>query len=191
MSIKKTKSFDYKTISSGSKEKVANRHDSLKPLKSPKREDEFIQSLKNLNPNVELVENTEEPKPDGSEIKDSEKTISEIEKFNQAPVAQIKREKQNKPQRKIEKDEQLLSRDRWFARNGHTLTYAGIFLFTLVVYFRPYDWIPGLTSFDSMALVVAVTTLLIYLPTQFSLEGSVTILPTEIKCMLFLAFWHS
>jgi hypothetical protein len=40
-----------------------------------------------------------------------------------------------------------------------------------------------------MAFFVAIATLLIYLPTQFSTEGSLTALPIEIKCALFLGFW--
>jgi hypothetical protein len=96
-----------------------------------------------------------------------------------------------KKQRKIEKDERLLSSDRWLARNGHTLTYAGIFLFTLILYFRPYEWIPALSSFNSMAFVVAVATLLVYLPTQFSVEGSLTALPDRNQMRAFFRFLGS
>src|SRR5215813_12706138 len=33
----------------------------------------------------------------------------------------------------------LGSRSRAILRRGHTLSYAGLFLFTLVLYFRPYE----------------------------------------------------
>lgn len=79
--------------------------------------------------------------------------------------------------------------ENWLARSGHMLTYAGIFLFTLVLYFRPYELIPALSGFHSIALIIAVATLLIYLPTQISVEGSITALPIEIKCILFIAGW--
>ena len=32
--------------------------------------------------------------------------------------------------------------ESWIVKRGHTLTYLGIFLFTFVVYFRPYELIP-------------------------------------------------
>lgn len=79
--------------------------------------------------------------------------------------------------------------ENWLARNGHSLTFAGVFLFTLVLYFRPYELIPALSGFHSIALVIAVATLLIYLPTQITVEGTITALPVEIKCVLFIAAW--
>lgn len=79
--------------------------------------------------------------------------------------------------------------ENWLARNGHSLTYAGVFLFTLVLYFRPYELIPVLSGFHSIALILAVATLLIYLPTQVTVEGSITALPIEIKCILFITIW--
>lgn len=85
--------------------------------------------------------------------------------------------------------EKLLKSDRWLNRNGHTLTYVGIFLFTFSVYFRPYEWIPGFSAFTSMALICAVASLLIYLPSQLATEGNFTIFTTEVKCIFFIAFW--
>lgn len=82
-----------------------------------------------------------------------------------------------------------ISDETWLARNGHYLTYAGIFLFTLVLYFRPYELIPALSGFHSIALVIAVATLLVFLPTQFALEGSLTTLSIEVKCVLFITAW--
>ncbi len=79
--------------------------------------------------------------------------------------------------------------ENWLARNGHTFTFLGIFLFTVVLYFRPYELVPALSGFHSMALIIAVGTLLIYLPTQFSVEGNLTALPVEVKCILFIIAW--
>lgn len=106
------------------------------------------------------------------------------ERANLAELQQVK-----KKEKKAEKDRRLLSSDRWLAKNGHTLTYAGIFLFTLVVYFRPYELIPALSGLSSIAFILAVATFLVYLPTQFSTEGSLTIFSTEVKCILFIAAW--
>ncbi len=89
----------------------------------------------------------------------------------------------------VDAESSAISSDTWLARNGHFLTYAGIFLFTLVLYFRPYELIPALSGFHSIALIIAVATLLIYLPTQFTLEGTPTALPIEVKCALFMTVW--
>jgi hypothetical protein len=72
------------------------------------------------------------------------------------------------------------------ARDGHNLTYAGIFLFTIILYFRPYEWIPALSDFDMMAVVIAVATLLIYLSTQITKEYSLSVFTTEVKCILIM-----
>ncbi|MGD9562326.1 MAG: O-antigen ligase family protein [Pyrinomonadaceae bacterium] len=79
--------------------------------------------------------------------------------------------------------------ENWLERNGHSFTFAGIFFFTLVLYFRPYELIPALSGFDSIAWIAAVATLAIYLPTQITVEGSLTALPIEIKCILFMTAW--
>lgn len=84
---------------------------------------------------------------------------------------------------------ELVFAEKWLGRDGHKLTYAGIFFFTLVLYFRPYELIPALSGFHSIALIIAVLTLLLYLPSQLVLEGSITALPIEAKCILFIAAW--
>lgn len=96
---------------------------------------------------------------------------------------------QLKAKRLFQKDKQFLTSERWSVRPSHSLTYVGLFLFTLTLYFRPYELIPALSGFSSMALVVAIATLVIYLPTQISNDSSLTIINTETKCILFLAFW--
>ena len=88
-----------------------------------------------------------------------------------------------------ERDNRLLAREVLSSRQGHGLTYAWLFLFTLTVYFRPYDLIPSLSGFTSMALILAILTLIVYLPAQLSTHGALTILNTETKCILFIAFW--
>lgn len=144
----------------------------------------------------------EEKKPDSDPPEDfsrSEKTAVESDKFD---LLQTQSENKNfrvtmdsssqettKSQKRFEKDKRRLGKDHWLARNGHSLTHIGIFLFTLVLYFRPYELIPALSGFHSIALIFAVATLLIYLPSQFTLEGNFTALPTEVKCVLFMTAW--
>src|SRR5256885_628211 len=53
---------------------------------------------------------------------------------------------------------------------GHLLSFAGLFLFTIVLYFRPYELFDALSGFNSMAFLIAVPTLVVYFLTQFMLE---------------------
>jgi putative inorganic carbon (HCO3(-)) transporter len=69
-------------------------------------------------------------------------------------------------------------------KRGHALTYAGLFLFTTVLYFRPYELIPALSSVTSMAFWIAAPTIVIFVITQFSLEGNLTARPHEVKIVL-------
>jgi probable O-glycosylation ligase (exosortase A-associated) len=70
---------------------------------------------------------------------------------------------------------------------GHALGYAGLFLFTLVVYFRPYELIPALAAVSSsLAFIVAIATLLVYFPTQLGLEGNLTTPAREVKLAVAL-----
>lgn len=69
------------------------------------------------------------------------------------------------------------------ARRGHALTYAALFLFTVILYVRPADLYPSpLTA--SIALIVGLLTLAIFVPSQLSLEGSFSARPTEINLVL-------
>jgi len=81
-------------------------------------------------------------------------------------------------------NEKLLNSDNWIIRNGHSLTFVGVFLFTFFVFYRPYELIPGLGFLQSGAFIIAAATLLVYVPTQLSTEGSLTILSTEVKAVL-------
>jgi O-antigen ligase len=78
-----------------------------------------------------------------------------------------------------------LRTETWVARRGHLFTYAGLFLFTSFVYFRPYE------LFETPALMegaqwIAVLTLLVYLPAQFAAEGNLTARPREVVLALLL-----
>src|SRR6266403_2325554 len=78
------------------------------------------------------------------------------------------------------------SGDNWILKNGHSLSFAGIFLFTALVYFRPYEYFPSLFWLSSSTFWVAITTLLIFLLTQLGLEGRITVRPREVNLVLLL-----
>ena len=72
------------------------------------------------------------------------------------------------------------------ARRGHTITFVGLFLFSVVLYVRPYEFFPALSSFTSMAFYTGVVTLAIYGFTQLGLEGNLTARPREVNLVLLL-----
>ncbi|HET6979225.1 MAG TPA: O-antigen ligase family protein [Pyrinomonadaceae bacterium] len=71
-------------------------------------------------------------------------------------------------------------------RRGHVLSYIGLFLFTAVLYFRPYELFPALSSLDKLAFVLAIITLVIFFPSQIASEGNLTYRPREINLVLLL-----
>lgn len=78
---------------------------------------------------------------------------------------------------------QLPIKNKWRLKRGHGLTYAGLVLFTVVLYARPAEFYPSrLTA--SLALIVALATLGFFLPTQISLEGTLTARPPEVNAIL-------
>lgn len=100
------------------------------------------------------------------------------------PLRSPKAEKKKKQQAR---DDELLRKERWLARNGHVLTYAGLYLFSIMVLFRPYEIVPGLEFLSGTAVYFAAATLAIYLPSQFAAEGNLTIFPTEVKALFAMA----
>jgi O-antigen ligase len=77
-------------------------------------------------------------------------------------------------------------RDRWIIKHGHTITYVGLFLFTTVLYFRPYEMFPALSSLYTMAFWLALFTLVVFVPSQLGLEGNLTARPREVNLILLL-----
>jgi O-antigen ligase len=72
----------------------------------------------------------------------------------------------------------------WLVRRGHAISFIGIFLFTIAVYLRPYEFIPVLMPISTMAFWIALATILIFVPTQLGLEGNVTARPREVNLLL-------
>ena len=71
-------------------------------------------------------------------------------------------------------------------RRGHTLSFAGLFLFTVILYLRPYELIPALSSFTSMAFYTGLVTLIVFVITQLGKEGNLTARPREVNLALLL-----
>ena len=71
-------------------------------------------------------------------------------------------------------------------KRGHSLTYLGLFIFTFLVYFRPYELFPSLAWLSRSALVVALLTLAVFIPTQLGLENRITANLREVKLGLGL-----
>ncbi len=82
-----------------------------------------------------------------------------------------------------ESSSQRATQGKWILKRGHALSYAGLWLFTIILYARPAEVYPSpLTA--SLALIVALATLGFFIPTQLSLEGTVTAQPTEVNLVL-------
>lgn len=70
-------------------------------------------------------------------------------------------------------------------KQGHSVTYAALFLFTIVLYFRPYEFYPSPVT-ASIALAFGLLTLTIFVPSQLILEGTLTARPREVNLALLL-----
>ena len=90
----------------------------------------------------------------------------------------------SRKERLKEKDKRVLKGDRWLVRHGHFLTFIGLYLFTVMVFFRPYELLPEFRFLVGTAIYFAVATLAIYLPSQLAAEGNLTMLSTEVKAVL-------
>jgi len=76
-------------------------------------------------------------------------------------------------------------RESWILRRGHSASFAGLFFFTTVLYFRPYEF-AALSWLSTSAYWIALATLTVYFPTQLGLEGNLTARPREVKLLLWL-----
>ncbi len=93
---------------------------------------------------------------------------------------------QNNKSKRVEKDQALLKSDQWLVRNGHFMTYIGLFLFSIMVLFRPYEIVPGAGFLASTTIYFGIVTLALFFPSQLVTEGNLTTLSTEIKAILAL-----
>lgn len=189
MPANSNKSLDLQTLRKSANGGGANggEPNSLKP--SVAKKDNLIpKSLVNTNQKLEKKEIPFAPVSPIVEKVQTEIFVSEAsDKAVEKELTYAEETKQKKEEKKAEKDFELLNKELWIKRNGHTLTYVGLYLFSIIVLFRPYDLIPGLSFLSTSAFIVALATLAIYIPTQFTTEGTFTVFPTEVKCILAMA----
>jgi O-antigen ligase len=81
---------------------------------------------------------------------------------------------------------QPAKRETWIKKRGHMLSYAGLFLYTIALYFRPYEWHPSLAGLMNLSFWFAIFTLAVFVPTQLALENRPTIRTREIHLVLLL-----
>ena len=82
-------------------------------------------------------------------------------------------------------DESVITRSaNWVRRRGHTVSFALLFLFSVILYVRPYELFPALSSLNQMAFYVGIVTLAVYFASQLALEGNLTARPKEINLIL-------
>ena len=72
----------------------------------------------------------------------------------------------------------------WIRQRGHTLSFCGLFVFSIILYLRPYELFPALSSLTSMAFYTGLVTLIAYAITQLAIEGNLTARPREINLIL-------
>jgi putative inorganic carbon (HCO3(-)) transporter len=118
----------------------------------------------------------------------AEVTLIDTSESASAPKKRPSKPKSERRARKDEKDRVLLTQDRWLVRNGHFMTYVGLYLFSIMVLFRPYETIPGLGFLSATAYYFALATLAIFIPSQLATEGTLTMLSTEVKAVLAMTF---
>jgi O-antigen ligase len=84
-----------------------------------------------------------------------------------------------------------LARDKALPlKSGHGLAFAGLFLFTFVVYFRPYEIVTALMPISNwLAFSLAAATAFAYFPAQLGLEGNFTAPLREVKLVLLLCLF--
>ncbi|MFN2516864.1 MAG: hypothetical protein ABR556_11700, partial [Pyrinomonadaceae bacterium] len=61
------------------------------------------------------------------------------------------------------------SANHWLLRRGHALTYAALFLFTIILYARPAEFYPSRWT-ASIAFIVGIIMLAVFVPSQLSLD---------------------
>jgi len=186
MSIERSKSKDHSSLSPLSKAGGTVSND-LPPLRSFGEPDDMgpepsgLRNLHRRNDADQATANEPTQTRSDANVVVNTTTIPAELSSNQGP--------NNKAERKAKQtknDQALLTSDRWLARNGHTFTYVGLFLFSIMVLFRPYEIVPGLTFLASTAFYFALATLAIYFPSQIATEGTLTTMSTEVKALLAL-----
>jgi O-antigen ligase/polysaccharide polymerase Wzy-like membrane protein len=75
---------------------------------------------------------------------------------------------------------------KWTARRGHGVTFVCLFIFSIVLFLRPYELIPALSGFKSMAFWVGIVTLAVFAVSQVAADGNLTVRPREVNMVLLV-----
>jgi O-antigen ligase len=78
-----------------------------------------------------------------------------------------------------------LPEEKWLVRRGHAISFACLFLFTVVLYARPSDYYPSPLT-NSIAFVLGLLTLCVFVLSQLMTEGNLTARPREVHLVLLL-----
>lgn len=194
MPADRSKHPDHKPLSPPAQNGEANSHglSSLKPARTRANEEKDPTSRNLTNPRQkneqvlpEALSETKEVFVPEPAFSFSEKTIPpKVKSAKAEEISYAERKRREKKAKKTDTDVKLLEGDRWLVRNGHSLTYFGLFLFSIMVLFRPYELVSGLSFLSATAFYFALATLLIYFPAQLATEGNLTMLSTEVKAIL-------
>lgn len=76
--------------------------------------------------------------------------------------------------------------NHWLWRRGHGATFVLLFIFSVVLYVRPYEFFPLLSGFMQMAFYTGVATLAVFAISQLAMEGNLTARPREINLVLLI-----
>lgn len=69
----------------------------------------------------------------------------------------------------------------------HGLAYAGLFMFTLILYARPQELFPGVFGDFPLAKLVAIATIAVYVLSKLSAGEKLTFWPLQLKMVLLIA----
>src|SRR5262245_36980221 len=72
------------------------------------------------------------------------------------------------------------------SRGKHWLAFAGIYLFTLLMYSRPHEVLPGLFGWLPLPKIVAISSILIYIASKLQAGEALIIWTLELKMMALL-----
>ncbi len=189
MPADKAKKPDYKPLLSPATVggKAGSRDQkSLKPATKSSAKRKLSETLVNPFKKTELKKTPSDPETAKDQAETADLPVQDKNETAQETLTFAQEAKLKKENKRAAKDVALLSGENWLARNGHALTYLGLYLFSVMVFFRPYELMPSLSFLSATAVYFAVATLLIYVPTQLATEGNLTTFPTEIKCILAL-----
>lgn len=75
----------------------------------------------------------------------------------------------------------------WQQGGAHALAFAGIYLFTLLLYLRPNEIFPGVFGTIPIIKMVATITPLLYFASKVSRSEPLTIWPVEVKMVFLIA----